>query len=216
MAWITAVPALHPPPLPDETYWARAGSPSRPPAPCRPLSPAVCAPRASWWAHPGVAQRQFSVTGFAAVRRLGLVALILPPVRCASLLKPVPKGHEAAEAGFSLFRPFFRWFDRGFHRARDRYQDLVDRMLARKLRYFLIYLLIVAALGFLFHRMPTAYLPNEDQGIVYAQVTLPAGSTLEQTDRVMDQVEAERPSSKLANHGIVPHCIRWRQIDEGN
>ena len=151
---------------------------------------AVFGPMAFFGGSTGVIYRQFSVTVIAAMLLSVLVALILTPVLCASLLKPVAKGHEAAETGFFLFRPFFRWFDRVFFWTRDRYQAMVGRILAKKLRYLFIYLLIVAALGFLFQRMPTAYLPNEDQGIMFVQAMLPAGSTLEQTEQVLDQVRS--------------------------
>ena len=151
---------------------------------------AVFGPMAFFGGSTGVIYRQFSVTVIAAMLLSVVVALILTPVLCASLLKPVPKGHEAAETGFFLFRPFFRWFDRVFFWTRDRYQALVGQILAKKLRYLVIYLLIVAALVFLFQRMPTAYLPNEDQGIMFVQAMLPAGSTLEQTEQVMDQVRS--------------------------
>jgi hydrophobe/amphiphile efflux-1 (HAE1) family protein len=117
-----------------------------------------------------------------------LVALVLTPVLCASFLKPVPKGHEPAEGGIGFLRPFFRWFDRIFFRGRDRYLQLVGRSLSKTLRYVIIFLLIVAAMGFLFKRMPTAYLPDEDQGVLMVQATLPANSTLEQTDMVMKDV----------------------------
>ena len=149
---------------------------------------AVFGPMAFFGGSTGVIYRQFSVTVIAAMLLSVVVALILSPVLCASLLKPVPKGHEAAETGFFLFRPFFRWFDRMFRRARDQYQAIVGHIISRKLRYVFIYLLIAATLGFLFHRMPTAYLPNEDQGVMYIQVALPSGSTLEQTEQVMNQV----------------------------
>jgi len=75
-----------------------------------------------------------------------------------------------------------------FQRARNSYVAMAGRIISRKFRYLFIYFLLVAALGFLFQRMPTAYLPNEDQGILFVQVTLPAGSTLEQTEQVMGQV----------------------------
>ena len=151
---------------------------------------AVFGPMAFFGGSTGVIYRQFSVTVIAAMLLSVLVALILTPVLCASLLKPVAKGHEAAETGFFLFRPFFRWFDRVFFWTRDRYQAMVGRILAKKLRYLVIYLLMVAALVFLFQRMPTAYLPNEDQGIMFVQAMLPTGSTLEQTEQVMDQVRS--------------------------
>jgi HAE1 family hydrophobic/amphiphilic exporter-1 len=149
---------------------------------------AVFGPMAFFGGSTGVIYRQFSVTVIAAMLLSVVVALILTPVLCASLLKPVAKGHEPAETSFFLFRPFFRWFNRTFRGARDKYQTTVGRILARKLPYLVIYLLIVAALGFLYLRMPTAYLPDEDQGLMYVQVTLPAGSTLEQTDQVMSEV----------------------------
>jgi HAE1 family hydrophobic/amphiphilic exporter-1 len=149
---------------------------------------AVFGPMAFFGGSTGVIYRQFSVTVIAAMLLSVLVALILTPVLCASLLKPVAKGHGASETGFFLFRPFFRWFDRLFFRARNNFQGMVGHILAGKIRYLFLYLLIVGALGFLFWRMPTAYLPNEDQGIMFIQASLPAGSTLEQTKAVMDQV----------------------------
>jgi hydrophobe/amphiphile efflux-1 (HAE1) family protein len=149
---------------------------------------AVFGPMAFFSGSTGVIYRQFSVTVIAAMLLSVVVALILSPVLCASLLKPVPKGHEPAETGFFLFRPFFRWFDRMFRQARNRYVAMVGHIISKKLPYFLVYILIVAGLAYLFNRMPTAYLPNEDQGIMYVQVTLPSGSTLEQTQKIMDQV----------------------------
>jgi len=149
---------------------------------------AVFGPMAFFGGSTGVIYRQFSVTVIAAMLLSVVVALILTPVLCASLLKPVAKGDQGAETGLLLFRPFFRWFDRVFFWTRDRYQAMVGRILARKLRYLVIYLVIVAVLIILFQRMPTAYLPNEDQGIMFVQMMLPAGSTLEQTQQLQDQV----------------------------
>jgi hydrophobe/amphiphile efflux-1 (HAE1) family protein len=149
---------------------------------------AVFGPMAFFGGSTGVIYRQFSITVIAAMLLSVVVALVLTPVLCASLLKPVAKGHGASESGFSLFRPFFRWFDRMFSKSRDSFQTMVGHILARKIRYFLAYFLIVAALGFLFWRMPTAYLPNEDQGIMFIQASLPAGSTLEQTRQLMEGV----------------------------
>jgi len=149
---------------------------------------AVFGPMAFFGGSTGVIYRQFSITVISAMLLSVLVALILSPVLCASLLKPVPKGHEPADNAFVLFRPFFRRFDRAFFWTRDKYQALVGAVLARRLRFLFIYLLIVAGLVFLFQRMPTAYLPNEDQGVMFAQAMLPPGSTLEQTDAVMTQI----------------------------
>jgi hydrophobe/amphiphile efflux-1 (HAE1) family protein len=149
---------------------------------------AVFGPMAFFGGSTGVIYRQFSVTIISAMLLSVVVALILTPVLCASLLRPVPKGHDPAESAFFLFRPFFRWFERSFRRGRNFYQNLVGHILARKLPFLFIYLILVAIMVFLFHRLPTAYLPQEDQGLMYLQVTLPAGSTLEQTADVMIQV----------------------------
>ncbi|WP_035254929.1 efflux RND transporter permease subunit [Desulfatiglans anilini] len=149
---------------------------------------AVFGPMAFFGGSTGVIYRQFSVTVIAAMLLSVLVALILTPVLCASLLRPMPKGHTPADSAFFLFRPFFRWFDRTFFWVRDKYQLVVGGILRRKLRYLFIYVLLVAALGFLFLRMPTAYLPDEDQGIMFVQATLPPGSTMEQSAEVMKEV----------------------------
>ncbi len=149
---------------------------------------AVFGPMAFFAGSTGVIYRQFSVTIIASMLLSVVVALVLTPVLCASLLKPVPKGHEAAETGVWFLRPFFRWFDRLFFLARDQYLQLVGRSLSKKIRYVVIFFLIVVAMGFLFKRMPTAYLPDEDQGILMVQATLPANSPLEQTDKVLEEV----------------------------
>ncbi|MBM4044386.1 MAG: efflux RND transporter permease subunit, partial [Planctomycetes bacterium] len=170
---------------------------------------AVFGPMAFFGGSTGVIYRQFSVTIIAAMLLSVVVALILTPVLCASLLKPVAKGHEAAETGFFLLRPFFLWFDRIFSRTRDVYLRLVGDSLRKKLRYLLIYVVVVAAMGFLFHRMPTSYLPDEDQGILLVQAMLPPNATLEQTERVLDVVrehflqgEAEAVDSCLTVGGV--------------
>jgi len=150
---------------------------------------AVFGPMAFFAGSTGVIYRQFSVTIIASMMLSVLVALILTPVLCVSLLKSVPAGHEPADNAIFFLRPFFRWFDRFFFRARDLYVRLVGRVLAKKLRYLFIFLLIVVAMGYLFQRMPTAYLPDEDQGILFVQAILPSGSTLEQTEKVMEEVK---------------------------
>jgi len=137
----------------------------------------------------GVIYRQFSVTVIASMLLSVVVALVLTPVLCATLLKPVEKGHEAAETGFRLLRPFFLWFDRLFYRVRDLYMKYVGVILGRKARFGVIFAGLVVAMGFLYLRMPTGYLPDEDQGILMTMVQLPVGSTLEQTEAVFTQVQ---------------------------
>ena len=149
---------------------------------------AVFGPMAFFPGSTGVIYRQFSVTIIASMLLSVAVALILTPVLCASLLKPVLQGHEPAENAVYFLRPFFRWFDLKFFRTRDLYLGLVRHSLSKKLRYLVVFLLIVATMGFLFLRMPTAYLPDEDQGILLVQAMLPASATLEQTDEVMKGV----------------------------
>jgi len=152
---------------------------------------AVFGPMAVFTGSTGVIYRQFSVTVISSMLLSVLVALILTPVLCAQFLKPVPKGHEPAEGGISLLRPFFRWFDRYFFRVRELYVRLVGHSFNKKARYVVLYVIIVAGMGLLFMQLRTSYLPDEDQGILLCQVTLPAGSTLEQTEAVMAKVREQ-------------------------
>ncbi|NMC61805.1 MAG: efflux RND transporter permease subunit, partial [SAR324 cluster bacterium] len=149
---------------------------------------AVFGPMAFFAGSTGVIYRQFSVTIVASMLLSVVVALVLTPVLCASLLAPVEKGHEPAESGIAFLRPFFRWFDNVFFRTRDRYIYFVRQSLSHRLRYGLIFLAIVGVMSILFSRMPTAYLPDEDQGIMMVQALLPANSTLEQSKEVLNQV----------------------------
>jgi hydrophobe/amphiphile efflux-1 (HAE1) family protein len=150
---------------------------------------AVFGPMAFFGGSTGVIYRQFSVTIISSMLLSVVVALILTPVLCATLLKPVRPGHEPAEDANRFIRPFFLWFDRIFFRTRDRYVRTVERSYSKKRRYFIIYGLIIAVVIFFFLRLPTSYVPDEDQGILLSQIMLPAGSTLEQTQKVVEQVQ---------------------------
>ncbi len=150
---------------------------------------AVFGPMAFFGGSTGVIYRQFSVTIIASMLLSVVVALILTPVLCASLLKPVPKGHEPAENAIFFLRPFFVWFDRVFFWIRDRYVAVVGHSLAKRLRYLFVYLMLIGVIGFLFLQLPSGYLPDEDQGILFAQVLMPTGATLEQTKAVADDVQ---------------------------
>ncbi len=149
---------------------------------------ALFGPMAFFSGSTGIIYRQFSVTVVTSMILSVLVALILTPVLCASILKPVVKGHEAAESAIWFLRPFLLWFDRAFYAFRDAFVKLVGHALACKVRYVAVYLAIIAGLGWLFMRMPTAYLPDEDQGILYTQIFLPTGATLERTREVANEV----------------------------
>ncbi|MFB3778166.1 MAG: efflux RND transporter permease subunit [Bryobacteraceae bacterium] len=150
---------------------------------------AVFAPMIFFSGSTGIIYRQFSATVIASMLLSVVVALILTPVLCANLLKPVEKGHEAAESGFRLLRPFFLAFDHAFYYLRDRYRTVVQWILGwGKFPALAAFVLIVVAMGYQYQRMPTAYLPDEDQGMLLSMVQLPPGSTKEQTDAVLETV----------------------------
>ncbi|RJP89631.1 MAG: efflux RND transporter permease subunit [Desulfobacteraceae bacterium] len=149
---------------------------------------AVFGPMAFFEGSTGVLYRQFSVTIIASMLLSVAVALILTPVLCASFLKPIPPGYEPSDNAVFFLRPFFRLFDRVFARIRGIYVRIVHRSFSKTIRYLIVYVLIVTAVGLLFNRMPTSYIPDEDQGILLVQAMLPSGSTLEQTQKVMNRV----------------------------
>jgi len=148
---------------------------------------AVFLPMAFFGGSTGVIYRQFSITIISAMILSVLVALILTPALCSTLLKPVEKGHEPGECG--PFCKFFRWFNRKFDWARDKYEGIVGRSFNKPIRYLVVYGSIVAAMVVFFLRLPTAFLPDEDQGFIICQVQLPAGATQERTLKVIEQLE---------------------------
>jgi multidrug efflux pump len=148
---------------------------------------AVFVPMAFFGGSTGVIYRQFSITIVAAMALSVLVAIIFTPALCATMLKPVEKGHGHGEGG--LFGRFFTWFNRMFDRNTKRYESAVSGILKRSGRFLLIYLAIVAVLGVLFTRMPTSFLPEEDQAILFNQIMLPTGATQERTIDVLKKVE---------------------------
>ncbi|KAI5915157.1 efflux RND transporter permease subunit [Thauera sp. 2A1] len=148
---------------------------------------AVFVPMAFFGGSTGVIYRQFSITIVAAMALSVLVAIVFTPALCATMLKPVEKGHEHGEGG--LFGGFFHWFNLKFARGTQRYESGVGGILQRSKRYLAIYLAIVVVLGLLFVRMPTSFLPEEDQGVMFNQIMLPAGATQERTVEVLKKVE---------------------------
>jgi len=116
-----------------------------------------------------------------------MVAMILTPALCSTLLKPVEQEKERCESGW--YCPFFRWFNKGFDFCRTKYEGIVGRSFDRPVRYLVVYGTIVAAMVFFFMRLPTAFLPDEDQGFIICQVQLPAGATQERTIKVIQQVQ---------------------------
>ncbi|HEU4458310.1 MAG TPA: efflux RND transporter permease subunit [Methylibium sp.] len=127
--------------------------------------------------------RQFSAVMVSAIAFSAFLALTLTPALCATLLKPVAAGHGQAKRGF------FGWFNRGFTRTAKSYEGLVARMLRRAAWWLLLYAAIVAVVALLFARLPTAFIPNEDQGNILVNVQLPPGATQQRTLDVMQQAE---------------------------
>ena len=127
--------------------------------------------------------RQFSLVMAVSIAFSAFMALSLTPALCATLLKPVEAGHNHEKKGF------FGWFNRGFTRLTSRYEGWVGALLKRGGRMMIVYLAIGAAVGWMYTRLPTSFLPQEDQGYIIVNIQLPAGATLQRTQAVVEQVE---------------------------
>jgi len=144
---------------------------------------AVFVPMAFLDGSTGVIYRQFSATIVSAMALSVLVALVLTPALCATLLKPVEKGHRAGTRGF------FGWFNRGFDAGSARYRRGVEGMLNRSGRFMLVFAALAIVMGVLFARLPGSFLPPEDQGILFAMVQTPVGATQERTLKTLETIE---------------------------
>jgi len=155
---------------------------------------AVFIPMAFFGGSTGAIYRQFSITIVSAMVLSVIVALILTPALCATMLKPVAKGdHGEGKKGF------FGWFNRMFDKSTHHYTDSVGNILRSTGRYLLLYLLIVVAMAFLFIRLPSSFLPEEDQGVFLTMAQLPAGATQERTQKVLDEVTNYYLTQEKAN-----------------
>ncbi len=143
---------------------------------------AVFIPMAFFSGSTGVIYRQFSITIAAAMGLSVVVAIVFTPALCATMLKPVVKGDHGKVKGF------FGWFNRTFYRANHSYERGVRGILGRPGRFLMIYLAITGIMGLLFLRLPTAFLPDEDQGTLFSLVTLPPNSTIDATEGVLTKV----------------------------
>src|SRR5450830_1412858 len=143
----------------------------------------VFVPLAFFAGSTGNIYRQFSATMATSIAFSAFLALSLTPALCATLLKPVEAGHHHEKKGF------FGWFNRSFSRAAKGYEGWVAKLLKRAGRYMVIYVAIGAAAVVVYMRLPTSFLPNEDQGTMLVNVQLPPGATVERTRNVMEQVE---------------------------
>jgi hydrophobe/amphiphile efflux-1 (HAE1) family protein len=155
---------------------------------------AVFIPMAFFGGSTGVIYRQFSITIVSAMVLSVFVALTLTPALCATLLQPLPKGehHAHAEPRPGLkgwFDRFFGGFNRRFDQTADKYQGIVGGMIRRGKRSLVVYALICVAMAVMFLRLPTSFLPNEDQASLSVQVTLPPGSSNARLQPILDQVQ---------------------------
>lgn len=144
---------------------------------------AVFVPMAFFSGSTGAIYRQFSLTIVSAMALSVLVALVLTPALCATMLKPVARGHFETKKGF------FGWFNRSFDAGKSIYGRSVKYSATRIVRFLIIYILIVAGLVHIFQTIPTGFLPDEDQGVMVAMVSAPPGATLERTDLSVKKVE---------------------------
>ena len=155
---------------------------------------AVFIPMAFFGGSTGAIYRQFSITIVSAMVLSVLVALILTPALCATMLKPIAKGdHGEGKKGF------FGWFNRMFDKSTHHYTDSVGNILRSTGRYLLLYLLIVGGMAFLFIKLPSSFLPDEDQGVFLTMAQLPAGATQERTQKVLDEVTDYYLTKEKAN-----------------
>jgi multidrug efflux pump len=144
---------------------------------------AVFIPMALFGGAVGAIYRQFSLSMVSSMVFSALMALTLTPALCATLLKPVEAGHHHAKTGF------FGWFNRGFHSTATSYQGFVARMLGKTGRYMLVYGMIIACVALLYIRMPSAFLPQEDQGYLITNIQLPPGASTNRTMQVLEEIE---------------------------
>ncbi|ELY5941867.1 efflux RND transporter permease subunit [Cronobacter turicensis] len=154
---------------------------------------AVFVPMAFFGGSTGAIYRQFSVTIVSSMALSVLVALILTPALCATLLKPAADDHHEKKA------KFFVWFNARFDLSVNHYTQSVGGILHKTGRYLLLYLLIVAGMTVLFVRLPTSFLPEEDQGVFMTMVQLPSGATQARTQQVLDQVTHYYLNDEKAN-----------------
>lgn len=143
---------------------------------------AVFVPMAFFGGSAGIIYKQFAITIVSAMGLSVLVALMFTPALCATMLKPSTADHHNKKG-------FFGWFNRMFDRGNMRYQRGVSGMLRHRGRYMVIFLLIVAGLAVLFTRIPTTFLPEEDQSIMFVQVQTPSNSSTERTDAVLARIQ---------------------------
>ncbi|MGY1458469.1 efflux RND transporter permease subunit [Luteimonas sp. A534] len=141
---------------------------------------AVFVPMAFMSGSSGVIYQQFSVTIVSAMALSVFIAIVLTPALCATMLKPVEQGAQHDE-GKGLFARFFRWFNRSFEKTSGKYQNGVRGILGRPWKFMAVFAVLTVLMGLMFVRLPTAFLPDEDQGVLMAMIQTPVGATQERT-----------------------------------
>ncbi|MGP5216632.1 efflux RND transporter permease subunit [Psychrobacter celer] len=146
---------------------------------------AVFVPMAFFGGSTGVIYRQFSITLITSMALSAMVALVFTPALCVTLLK---RGKSHEKGSTEQQKGFFGWFNRGFFKLSRSYENFVGKSIRFKWLYLIGYAAIIGIMAVVFLRIPGSFLPEEDQGIMFTLVQLPAGSTLDETQDVLDKV----------------------------
>ncbi|MEV8639480.1 efflux RND transporter permease subunit, partial [Streptosporangium sp. NPDC051023] len=146
---------------------------------------AVFLPMVMFGGSTGVIYRQFSLTIVSAMFLSVLVAIVLTPALCATMLKPIEKGHHASDKGF------FGWFNNKFDSGNKKYQGVVHGIVTRAGRFMIVFAAMAALMGVMFFRLPSSFLPQEDQGFLFTIVQTPVGATQERTGETLKKVEEQ-------------------------
>lgn len=148
----------------------------------------VFVPLAMFSGATGNIYRQFSLVMAISIFFSGFFALTLTPALCATMLKPIPKGH-AHDKKTGLLGPFYNWFNRKFEAGAKRYHGALSAVVKRSVQAVFVYVLVIVGVVFMFMKLPSAFLPTEDQGYVISLAQLPPGATLERTSNTMAELE---------------------------
>ncbi|MBV8247732.1 MAG: efflux RND transporter permease subunit [Comamonas sp.] len=159
----------------------------------------VFLPLAAFSGATGNIYRQFSLVMAISIFFSGFFALTLTPALCATMLKPIPKGH-AHDKKTGLLGPFYNWFNAKFEAGTHRYSRLLQGVVKRSVQALIVYVLVIAGAAFIFMKLPTAFLPTEDQGYVISLAQLPPGATMERTSATMTELEKFALSQPETDH----------------
>ena len=158
---------------------------------------AVFVPMAFFGGAVGKIYMQFSLSMIASIAFSALLALSLTPALCATILKPVEAGHHGSRKGF------LGWFNRKFHSTTLTYEKQVAKMFGRAGRFMFIYLAICLACAWMYWKLPTSFLPNEDQGYIFVNVQLPGGATAARTIEVLNEIQEHFLTEPGIDHTVL-------------